>query len=202
MRAATQFPSYSNSFQVSHTFDVVTPNMYAPEFIPADGQYTASISEDSAVGTNVSSINATDQDTGIRGEVYYNITGGNDEGKFEINVDTGLVQTSASLDRETTASYVLTITAYDGSLPPRRRYTHGRLTITIEDVNDSPPQVNGPALVMIPENFTTGNVLTTLSATDADSGTNAMVTFEIQSGNDDGWFKLDENTGDLTLNGR
>ena len=176
--------------------------MYAPEFIPADGQYTASIPEDSAVGTNVTSINATDQDTGIRGEVYYNITGGNDENKFEINANTGLVQTSASVDRETTASYVLTVTAYDGSLPPRRRYTHGQLTITIEDVNDSPPRLQGPTLVMIPENFTTGNVLANFSASDADSGINAMVTFEIRSGNDDGWFKLDENTGDLTLNGR
>ena len=134
--------------------------------------------------------------------MYYNITGGNDEDKFEINVDSGLVETIASLDRETTASYVLTVTAYDGSLPPRRRYTHGQLTVTIEDINDSPPEVVGPSLVVIPENFTTGGILTTLSATDADDGVNAMVTFEISSGNGDGLFALDENTGNLTLNGR
>ncbi len=158
--------------------------------------------EDSGIGTNVSTIQATDQDTGIRGEVYYNITGGNDEGKFQIDVNSGLVQTTALLDRETTASYVLTVTAYDGSLPPRRRYTHGQLTVTIEDVNDSPPEVVGPSLLVIPENFTAGGVLTTLSATDADDGINAMVTFEIQSGNDDGLFALDENTGILRLNGK
>ena len=158
--------------------------------------------EDSGIGTNVSTIQATDQDTGIRGEVYYNITGGNDEDKFQIDVNSGLVQTTALLDRETTASYVLTVTAYDGSLPPRRRYTHGQLTVTIEDVNDSPPEVVGPSLLVIPENFTAGDVLTTLSATDADDGINAMVTFEIQSGNDDGLFALDENTGILRLNGR
>jgi hypothetical protein len=134
--------------------------------------------------------------------VYYNITGGNDEGKFKIDANSGLVQTNALLDRETSASYVLTVTAYDGSLPPRRRYTHGQLTVTIGDVNDSPPEVTGPSLVVIGENFTTGGVLTTVSATDADDGINAIVTFEIQSGNDNGLFALDENTGELTLNGR
>ena len=134
--------------------------------------------------------------------MYYNITGGNDEGKFEIDMNTGLVQIIASLDREITASYVLTVTAYDGSLPPRRRYTHGQLTVTIEDINDSPPEVTGPSLLVIPENFTAGGVLTTLSATDADDGVNAMVTFEIRSGNDDRLFALDENTGDLKLNSR
>ena len=181
---------------------MVTPNIYAPEFVPADGQYTASIREGSAIGTNVTTIYATDQDAGIRGEVYYNITGGNEEGKFVVDMSSGLVQTSGFLDRETNPNYVLTVTAYDGSLPPRRRYTHGQLTITIEDINDSPPQLTGDSLVVIPENLTIGDVLTTLSATDADSGLNAMVTFEIQSGNDDGMFALDGNTGKLTLNGR
>ena len=160
------------------------------------------MSEDSAVGFNVSTIKATDQDSGIRGEVYYNITGGNEEGKFEIDMNSGLVQTTALLDREITASYALVVTAYDGSLPPRRRYTNGQLTVTITDVNDSPPEVTGPPLLVIPENFTTGDVLTTLSATDADDGINAMFTFEIQSGNDEGLFALDGNSGDLTLNGR
>jgi hypothetical protein len=76
------------------------------------------------------------------------------------------------------------------------------LTVTIGDVNDSPPEVTGLSLVVIGENFTTGGVLTTVSATDADDGINAIVTFEIQSGNDNGLFALDENTGELTLNGR
>lgn len=182
-------------------FDVVTPNHYAPEFIPSDGQYSASISENASIGTNVTTIYATDQDTGIRGEVYYNITAGNEEGKFVIDDRTGVVQTIASLDREITASYILTVTAYDGSLPPRRRYQHGQLTITIEDVNDNPPKVVGQTVVVIAENFTAGNVLTTLTATDLDSGLNAQVTFEIRSGNDQGWFLLDENSGNILLNG-
>ena len=148
----------------------------------------------------MSRINATDNDDGIRGEVYYNITGGNEEGKFEIDVDSGLVRTKASLDRETTASFVLTVTAYDGSLPPRRRYTDGQLNVIIGDVNDNRPEVIGPSLVVIPENFTIGDVITNLTASDKDEGQNAEATFRILSGNDQGFFTLDENTGRLTLN--
>ena len=133
--------------------------------------------------------------------MYYNITGGNEEGKFVINGTTGVVETASSLDRETTGGYVLTVTAYDGSLPPRRKYAHGKLTVTIEDVNDNRPEIVASSLVVIPENFTAGDVLTNLSATDSDAGLNAQVMFEIRDGNSEGWFTLNQTTGEISLNG-
>ena len=54
----------------------------------------------------------------------------------------------------------------------------------------------------ISENLTAGNEIITLSATDADEGENAEVTYHITSGNDNGWFSIDENTGVLALDGK
>ena len=183
-------------------FEVEQPNQYAPEFIPSNGQYSSSLLENSTLGTTVANITATDQDVGIRGEVYYTITAGNDDGKFVIDNNTGMVETAGLLDRETTASYNLTVTAYDGSLPPRRRYQNGQLTINVLDVNDNSPSIIVQSMVVIPENLTKGDVVTTLSATDLDDGMYGAVKFRILSGNDAGWFALDDSTGEITINGK
>ena len=115
---------------------------------------------------------------------------------------TGIVQIAGQLDRETTAQHILTVTAYDGSLPPRRRYQNGQLTVDVLDVNDNPPVITAPPIIVIPENITKGSLIVTLSATDLDDGENAAVTFQIMSGNSAGWFALNKTTGEITLNGK
>ena len=52
--------------------------------------YKASISESSLAGTSVITVAATDKDSGPRGQVVYIIKGGNDEGKFAVDRNTGI----------------------------------------------------------------------------------------------------------------
>lgn len=134
--------------------------------------------------------------------MYYAITAGNDDSKFAINNLTGIVTTAGLLDRETTASHVLIVTAFDGSLPPRRRYTFGQLTVNVLDINDNSPNITTPSTVEIPENLTKGDLVYTLSATDPDDGMNAAITFQIISGNDAGWFTFNQSTGEITMKGK
>ena len=47
------------------------------------------------------------------------------------------------------------------------------------------------------QNATIGTRITSINATDKDTGTNAQIKFTIISGNDDGMFELNETSGDL-----
>lgn len=47
------------------------------------------------------------------------------------------------------------------------------------------------------QNTTVGTLITTMNATDKDTGLNAQLKFTIISGNDDGTFELNETSGEL-----
>ena len=61
----------------------------------------------------------------------------NDEGRFSID-DNGRITLAASLDREFTDSYNITVTVTDRGQPPRTATEH--LFLEVLDVNDVDPQ--------------------------------------------------------------
>lgn len=76
---------------------------------------------------------------------------------FSINETNGELFTTGALDRETMASYSLTVVAHDG-------YTRNSLSslatvlVTIEDVNDNSPQIlYGPHVANVPGELAKGN---------------------------------------------
>ena len=83
----------------------------APTF--GQASYAFSIAENAAVGTAVGTVTATDPDPGDT--LSYTITGGNAAGTFAINASTGEITVAAALNRQTTASYTLTVKASDGN---------------------------------------------------------------------------------------
>ncbi|KPP76886.1 protocadherin Fat 4-like [Scleropages formosus] len=80
------------------------------------------------------------------------------------------------------------------------RETHKRdvqVEITLQDINDNPPVFPSDMLdVTIEENVGDGFKIMQLTATDADEGPNALVTYTIISGADDS-FRIDPESGDL-----
>ncbi|MEQ2260088.1 Protocadherin Fat 4, partial [Xenotaenia resolanae] len=69
--------------------------------------------------------------------------------------------------------------------------------ITLQDINDNPPVFPNDILdVTIEENVGDGFKIMQLTATDADEGPNALVTYTIISGADDS-FRIDPESGDL-----
>ncbi len=156
------------------------------------------VAENSANGTVVGTVTATDPDSPSRNNnnnvLTYAITGGNAGNVFAINPTTGAIAVAGVLDYETTESYSLMVTVADGGRPSLS--ATARLTITVTDVNDTPVFAGGPtATVAYAENATTP--VTTVGATDADAG--QTVTFSLTGGADMALFTI-TSAGVLTFN--
>ncbi len=83
----------------------------APVF--GSATYNFSVAEDTATGTAVGTVSATDADSDD--SLTYTIESGNGGGKFAIDGSSGAVTTAGTLDHETTPSYTLTVQADDGN---------------------------------------------------------------------------------------
>jgi hypothetical protein len=68
-------------------------------------------------------VSATDSD-GFYNQITYSIITGND-GKFVINSTTGEIQANATLDRETSSQFILTVRAQDSKYSPS--FIHAQL---------------------------------------------------------------------------
>ncbi|MEQ2278168.1 hypothetical protein XENORESO_013571, partial [Xenotaenia resolanae] len=147
--------------------------------------YKAEITENSAAGSTVIVLNgpvlAEDKDIGPNAVVKYRLLGPRVD-LFTVNSDTGviLVRQGAKLNREAfqdpRVELILVgedVGGLNSTVP---------LTITILDQNDNPPVFSPSSFsVRLPENSPTGVVVTQLSATDADSGSNAWLVYRLES---------------------
>lgn len=95
-------------------------NNYSPVF--ENGPYTAQVFEDAPVGTTVLVVQASDADVGQNAQITYTMSSSDQaQESFTINPQTGAVVTTKPLDRETTSSYLLTLTARDGGKDSKKR---------------------------------------------------------------------------------
>ncbi|XP_064617448.1 cadherin-23-like [Liolophura sinensis] len=121
------------SGEANFTVYVTDENDNFPQFDKAS--YVASVKEHSAADTTVVVINATDEDSGLYGEVTFSLQRGGD-GKFRMKPDgTVVVENGTNLDREKLSSYYLTVEAKDRG---GNRNT-SQLIINLEDINDQAP---------------------------------------------------------------
>ncbi|XP_053377420.1 cadherin-23-like [Mercenaria mercenaria] len=161
---------------------------------------TATLAEDSPSGTAVVSVTATDDDHGDDGVITYSITSGNTDGLFAVNPSTGAVTLVGALDRESTQTYTLTITATDGGTNPNAKTADYILTVQVSDVNDVTPTCTSSLYsATVAENVVTGSSVSqlTCSDTDATSPNNAVATYNIMSGNTNGDLAV-SNSGEVT----
>lgn len=101
----------------------------------------------------------------------YSLTGG-DTSSFVIDQN-GVIKTAPGkrFDRESKASYSITVTAEDSGSQPRRN-TAG-VIVTVFDVNDNVPQFsNNPPKVDVKEDETLSKRIAKVSASDKDTGKN------------------------------
>ncbi|XP_070544555.1 protocadherin Fat 4-like [Ptychodera flava] len=127
--------------------------------------------------------------------IAYSILGGSDE--FKIS-DDGKLTTRVPLDREDRDIYDITVTAYAtvSSFPEE----HTPITILVSDENDNEPHFNTSFYAFrLFENVPIGTLAGEVAATDIDFGSNAKITYTIESGNIGDTFKLDNTTGALTI---
>ncbi|XP_055053281.2 protocadherin Fat 3a isoform X6 [Misgurnus anguillicaudatus] len=161
--------------------------------------YSVSIIEDANIGDTVVKVTAEDIDSQANGDILYSIVSGDRENQFFIEPITGQIKVNKQLDRETMASYSLSVRALDSGTPAMSSTV--QVNIDISDVNDNPPTFT-PAnhTAVIQENKPMGTSVLQLSVMDKDASHNGPpFHFRILSGNEGAWFKLDRE-GLLTSN--
>jgi hypothetical protein len=151
------------------------------------------VNENSANGTIVGTVSASDPDNGQT--LSFSILGGNSSGAFQINSNTGTISVanSSGLNYESNPSFSLLVQAQDngsGSLTDQ-----ATITVNLTDVNENPNMANQS--FNISEGIGNGELVGTLIATDPDAG--QTLSFAITAGNTDNAFQLNSSTGELTV---
>ncbi|XP_057402717.1 protocadherin Fat 4 isoform X2 [Balaenoptera acutorostrata] len=176
---------------------VTEENYHTPEF--SQSHMSATIPESHSIGAVVRTVSARDRDTAMNGLIKYSISSGNEEGIFAINSSTGVLTLAKALDYELCQKHEMTISATDGGWVARTGYCS--VTIDVIDVNDnSPVFLPDEYFPAVLENAPSGTTVIHLNATDADSGTNAVTAYTVQSSDSD-LFVIDPNTGVITTQG-
>ncbi|KAM9423006.1 neural-cadherin [Salvelinus alpinus] len=170
------------------------------------------VPENSAPGTSVMEMTATDLDDSAVGQnavLSYRIvgntgTGGGGSDMFSINPSTGTISVAMSgLDREQAETYLLMVEARDGG----GMTGTGTATIRVTDVNDHAPRfTERSCLARVPESSEPNAVVLELSAEDWDTGENAQLTFSVVAGDPEQKFSMvsqrQEQRGTLRLKKR
>ena len=178
--------------------NVSDSNDHAPEFTLST--YRASLDENTKAGETVTTIEAVDKDIGTNAEVVYSIVGGSGNGLFRIDPVGGTVVSEVEFDRESGDSYSVVVQAEDKGDPPLSATVN--LHVQIGDDNDNSPRFvfdSGQYYqATIFENQPSGHSVVRVSATDADVGENAVLTYSILSGVGSENFAMNSTTGVVT----
>ncbi|HEX5065660.1 MAG TPA: cadherin domain-containing protein, partial [Myxococcota bacterium] len=169
----------------------ITVNLTNVNEAPVLNDAAFSVAENSAAGTAVATLAATDPDAGST--FTYSILSGNTGGAFALDPTTGQITVAnpAALDFETTPSFTLTVQVTDaGGLTD-----NATITVNLTNVNEAP--VLNDAAFSVAENSAAGTAVATLAATDPDAG--SIFTYSILGGNTNGAFALDPTTGQITV---
>ncbi|XP_012235255.2 protocadherin-like wing polarity protein stan [Linepithema humile] len=174
--------------------NVSDANNFSPVF--ENAPYSVSVFEDAPIGMTVLVVSATDSDVGKNAQITYSLATDSDEqtvSEFTINSQTGAITTTKTLDRELVPSYLLTVTARDGGMPPLSDTTDVEISVT--DVNDNAPVFKASQYQgSIPEDVLVGTSVLRVAATDADVDLNGRVRYALDD-NGDGAFAIDSMTG-------
>ncbi|XP_044541035.1 protocadherin gamma-A12-like [Gracilinanus agilis] len=180
-------PAHSGTSRVRVT--VLDANDNAPVF--TQSVYSVSIPENVPVGTWLLSVNATDPDEGVNGEVTYSFWNIHSKAKqvFELDSHLGSISTIGHLNYEESGFYEMEVQAKDNA----GFFARANVLVTVVDVNDNAPEVTIASLTnSILESSPAGTVIALLNAHDQDSGENGQVMCSIPNNLP---FKLEKSYG-------
>ncbi|NXN70978.1 CDHR2 protein, partial [Himantopus himantopus] len=175
------------------TINLIDSNDHIPEF--PQSTYNLSVMENSPAGTIITpNITAYDPDSGVLGEITYQLLPETIRQIFTVNATTGavLVQNGSFLDRETRSIYYANLQAKDGG----NLVGTTVLEITVLDKNDMAPIITGSYYISVEEGQ---NVTTQIQAIDNDEpgSLNSKLGFRILPGPFSKNFTINEATGEM-----
>ncbi|XP_066525893.1 protocadherin gamma-C5-like isoform X7 [Hoplias malabaricus] len=156
--------------------NVIDENDNSPEIVVKS--LAERVPEDAPVGTVVGLINVRDLDANENGKVSLQVMGHTAfklKSSFENHYE---LATAVRLDRERCVNHTVEISATDSGSPPLS--TKKTVLVRVQDVNDNPPVFSQPSYtVYVKENLPAGRVICSVSASDADLGDNAKVSYSV-----------------------
>ena len=148
--------------------------------------YKAFVMENSAVGTIITRLNATDMDEGVYGEISYSFSHLSEKmgGVIEIDPLTGEVRVAGLIDFEEANTHELDVQGKDGG----GQASHCKLIIDVMDVNDNKPVIEiKSASANVDEDSRPGTMVALVNVYDLDTGSSGLITCSIE---DDVPFKF------------
>ncbi|KAG1665576.1 Protocadherin Fat 4 [Nymphon striatum] len=165
-------------------------NEFSPEF--TDLPYEFFAEENAGKGTSIGHVVAKDGDNNI---IKYSISNG-DADFFNIEEDTGKIYAAATLVSRSKYSFIATAKD-DGS--PKPRSLSIQVNVHIREANNHPPVFSkGVYNGYVLEKQKTDRVIVKVTASDQDFQNNT-ITYSLSSGNDEGFFFIDQTTGAIKL---
>lgn len=186
-------PMYGSTKVIIHVTGV---NEYYPHFVQPVFHFD--VSESADVGASVGMIEATDQDAGDDGKVYYLFVGSSNDRGFSINPETGIISVSRRLDRETQNRVVLTVMAKNAGGIRGNDTDEAQVIVSIQDGNDPPEFVEDLYQAQVSEGAPHGTKVISVLALDKDvRPQNNQFSYSIISGNAGKAFKVDPQSGEI-----
>ncbi|XP_061073015.1 protocadherin-16 [Conger conger] len=168
-------------------------NDNAPSFYPL--QYAVSLSAQSPPGASVVKVTAHDPDVGKNGRVTYRVVPGSGSSYFTLNKDTGVVSLSRSLHGKANSVIALVISAQDGG--GLAAPVNARVNISVVAGSVAPPVFEqAQYFFTVSEDVLRGTHVGVVRASSR-SGASKDITYAIYSGDPDGCFTVDPETGAL-----
>ncbi|KAI4880415.1 hypothetical protein NFI96_009008 [Prochilodus magdalenae] len=189
----------------SITVEITDINDNAPFFQTEEIRFE--ISESAVTGARFTLERAIDVDVGTNGLQSYSLKP-TDNFVLEVQSQTGGDKSvemvlQKPLDREKQERFTLLLTASDGGEPVRSGSV--KIHVTVLDVNDNAPVFTQKIYkATISESAAKGAKLTTVSASDADEGSNGRISYYMSKTADSlsDLFTVDQHSGDVVLNGQ
>lgn len=140
--------------------------------------YKAFVMENSATGTVITRLNATDLDEGVYGEISYSFSHLSEKmgGVIEIDPLSGEVRVAGVIDYEEASTHELDVQAKDGG----GQASHCKLVMEVMDVNDNKPVIEiKSASANVAEDSTPGTMVALVNVYDLDTGSSGRITCTI-----------------------
>uniref|UniRef100_A0A673X537 Cadherin-12 n=1 Tax=Salmo trutta TaxID=8032 RepID=A0A673X537_SALTR len=166
--------SYLGPFKDTATLKITVGDVDEPPVFSMD-YYIMDVYENAHIGTEVGAVTARDPDSknspvSEHGDKYFNI-----------DMDSGVIKTTQSLDREDMPWHNITVMASEVDNPSL--LSHVRVTLQVLDVNDNPPEIKTDEEVVVCESSRPGQVIQTIAAVDKDDFANGQrFSFSLLSG--------------------
>ncbi|XP_053501647.1 protocadherin beta-3-like [Ictalurus furcatus] len=194
-----------NPMELHHvTVEILDVNDHSPTF-PND-EINLDISESATPGARFLLGSADDPDVGVNTLQNYILSPNDHFILKQLSRPDGVkyaeMVLQKPLDREQNPRLSLTLTAVDGGNP--QRSGNVKINVIVLDVNDNAPVFNQTLYaVTTAENSPKGMYITTVNASDADSGANGLVSYSFANlkGNIGDVFALNKSTGVIILKG-